>query len=72
MDVPPMRWFKEPLVAGRFYGSVLNLEKYHGMLNAYYAKRGWDDRGVPKKSTLQKLGLQAEAQQLSMHVKLEE
>jgi len=72
MDVPPMRWFKEPLVAGRFDGSVLNLEKYHGMLNAYYAKRGWDDRGVPKKSTLQKLGLQAEAQQLSMHVKLEE
>lgn len=72
LDVPPMRWFKEPLTEGTFKGSTLDLEKYNGMLSTYYEKRGWDERGIPKKSTLAKLGLHDVAQQLDAYVKLEE
>jgi aldehyde:ferredoxin oxidoreductase len=67
-----MRWFKEPLTEGTLKGSMLDLEKYNGMLSTYYKKRGWDERGIPKKSTLAKLGLLGEAQQLDTYVKLEE
>ena len=72
LDVPPMRWFKEPLTEGPLKGSTLDLEKYNTMLSAYYEKRGWDERGIPKKSTLAKLGLLDEAKQLDAYVKLGE
>ena len=71
LDVPPMRWFKEPLTQGALKGSVLDLDKYKVMLRAYYEKRGWDEQGVPKQSTLERLGLAEEAKQLSAHIKLE-
>ena len=57
MDVPPMRWFKEPLTEGPLKGSVLDLDKYNAMLDIYYQKRGWNKNGVPTKETLGKLGL---------------
>jgi aldehyde:ferredoxin oxidoreductase len=72
LDVPPMRWFKEPLTEGRLKGSTLDLEKYNSMLSTYYEKRGWDERGIPKKPTLAKLGLLDEAKQLETYVKLED
>lgn len=72
LDVPPMRWFKEPLTEGTLKGSVLDFKKYNDMLNTYYEKRGWDERGIPKKSTLERLGLVDEAKQLDTYVKLEE
>jgi aldehyde:ferredoxin oxidoreductase len=71
LDVPPMRWFKEPLTEGALKGSMLNYEKYNAMLTAYYEKRGWDEHGVPKQSTLERLGLTEEAKQLDAYVKLE-
>jgi aldehyde:ferredoxin oxidoreductase len=64
LDVPPMRWFKEPLTEGALKGSMLNLEKYNAMLDSYYQKRGWNKNGVPKKETLEKLGLADVASQL--------
>ncbi|HLN88474.1 MAG TPA: aldehyde ferredoxin oxidoreductase C-terminal domain-containing protein, partial [Candidatus Binatia bacterium] len=64
LDVPPMRWFKEPLTEGHLKGAVLDLEKYNAMLDIYYIKRGWDENGVPKKETLEKLGLADVASQL--------
>jgi aldehyde:ferredoxin oxidoreductase len=72
LDVPPMRWFKEPLTKGALKGTTLDLEKYQGMLSTYYDKRGWDTRGVPKQSTLQRLGLAKEGKQLATYIKLEE
>ncbi|MCW3995301.1 MAG: aldehyde ferredoxin oxidoreductase family protein [Candidatus Bathyarchaeota archaeon] len=57
LDVPPMRWFKEPLVGSPYEGSTLNLEKYNAMLDVYYQMRGWNINGVPTKETLEKLGL---------------
>jgi aldehyde:ferredoxin oxidoreductase len=70
MEIPPMRWFKEPLTEGPLKGSMLDIVKFYGMLKKYYAKRGWDERGIPKKTTLQKLGLPDAAKQLEKYVKL--
>ena len=64
MDVPPARWFNEPLRQGPLKGTTLNRAKYDALLQAYYAQRGWDERGVPRKATLEKLGLSGVAQQL--------
>jgi aldehyde:ferredoxin oxidoreductase len=70
LDVPPMRWFKEPLTQGALKGAVLDLEKYNSMLSSYYEKRGWDEHGVPTKATLDKLGLSEEAKQLATYFRL--
>ncbi len=72
MDVPPVRWFKEALTKGPLKGSKLDSVKYDVMLQKYYKKRGWDERGIPKKITLKKLGLSDEAKQLGKYVKLSE
>ncbi len=66
LDVPPMRWFKEPLTEGPLKGAVLELEKYNTMLDIYYQKRGWNKNGIPTKETLEKFGLADVASQLSM------
>jgi aldehyde:ferredoxin oxidoreductase len=70
MDVPPARWFQEPLTKGSFKGAKLDRTKYDIMLRRYYKKRGWDERGIPTKTTLKKLGLEDVAKQLQKHVKL--
>lgn len=72
MDTPPARWFEEPLTKGAFKGAKLDRAKYDALLQTYYKKRGWDERGVPTKSTLTKLGLPDVAKQLSKRVKLSE
>jgi len=70
MDVPPARWFKEPLTKGPMKGAKLDRAKYDVMLSKYYRKRGWDGRGTPTKTTLKKLGLDDVAKQLGKRVKL--
>ncbi|MEM3672915.1 MAG: aldehyde ferredoxin oxidoreductase family protein [Candidatus Bathyarchaeia archaeon] len=72
MDVPPARWFKEPLTKGPLKGAKLDRTKYDVMLQKYYQKRGWDERGIPTKSTLKRLGLEDVAEQLKKRVKLYE
>jgi aldehyde:ferredoxin oxidoreductase len=66
MDVPPARWFNEPLTQGQLKGVKLDRTKYEELLQAYYVKRGWDTNGVPTKSTLERLGLPEVAQRLSL------
>jgi aldehyde:ferredoxin oxidoreductase len=70
MEIPPLKWFKKPLTIGPLKGAVLDLAKFEGMLKQYYAKRGWDERGIPKRSTLQKLSLLNVAKQLENYVSL--
>ncbi len=70
MDMPPARWFTDPLTQGTFRGTKLDQTGYEKMLQWYYQKRGWDSRGIPTKSTLNKLGLQDVADRLSQHVQL--
>jgi aldehyde:ferredoxin oxidoreductase len=72
MDVPPARWFDEPTKKGTLKGSRLDREQYSGMLQMYYRKRGWDDRGIPTKTTLRKLGLEDAEKQLGKRIKLAE
>jgi aldehyde:ferredoxin oxidoreductase len=69
MDYPPARWFEEPLGKGALKGAKLDRAKYEVMLKMYYKKRGWDERGVPTKTTLERLGLRDVAKQLKKHVK---
>lgn len=57
IDYPPPRWFKHPLTKGPYAGQHLDFAKYNEMLDIYYEIRGWDARGIPKKDTLRKLGL---------------
>ncbi|MCX6648155.1 MAG: aldehyde ferredoxin oxidoreductase family protein [Candidatus Bathyarchaeota archaeon] len=70
MDYPPERWFKEPLTEGPLAGKKLDKAKYDALLGYYYEKRGWDNRGIPTKATMNKLGLGKEAEALNKVVKL--
>ncbi|MCK4439120.1 aldehyde ferredoxin oxidoreductase family protein, partial [Candidatus Bathyarchaeota archaeon] len=70
MDYPPERWFKHPLTEGALAGKHLDKKKYDKLLGFYYEKRGWDDRGIPTKATLKKLGLAKETEQLAKFVGL--
>lgn len=70
MDVPPARWFEEPPTKGVLKDVKLDRAKYDVMLQNYYKKRGWDERGIPTKTTLKKLGLEDAAKQLGKRVKL--
>ena len=72
MDVPPDRWFEEPLPKGALKGAKLDRKKYDNMLHVYYERRGWDEHGIPTKTTLNKLGLDDVARQLGKRVKLRE
>ena len=62
-DYPPAVWFdpenadKEGPIAGR----ILERDKYDTLLQHYYDIRGYDDRGVPTRATLESLGLAEEA-----------
>lgn len=71
-DFPPSRWFKEPLTKGSLKGSRLDRSKYSSMLQTYYKRRGWDERGIPTKKTLNGLGLDNVAKELNKYVKLSE
>jgi aldehyde:ferredoxin oxidoreductase len=70
MDMVPARWFTEPLKKGALKGKKLDQTRYENMLHLYYEKRGWDNRGIPKKLTLSALKLQDVAKELSQHIQL--
>ncbi len=72
MDVPPARWFEEPTTEGPLKGAKLERAKYDAMLQTYYSHRGWDERGIPTKTTLKKLGLEDAAKELKERVGLTE
>ncbi|MEM2946792.1 MAG: aldehyde ferredoxin oxidoreductase family protein [Candidatus Bathyarchaeia archaeon] len=65
MDYPPKRWFTEPITRGSHKGARLDQAKFDTLLDAFYAKRGWDKRGIPTLTTFERLGLKDVAQQLS-------
>lgn len=70
MDIPPARWFEEPLTKGPLKGSKLSMEGYNQLLSWYYEVRGWDERGVPRKRTLEKLGLSFVISELEKYITL--
>jgi len=72
LDYPPARWFKEPTTRGSFRGVVLDIDGYRYMLDTYYRRRGWSGNGIPRKSTMMKLGLVSEADLISAIVRVED
>ena len=69
-DMPPVKWFKKPLTKGPLAGARLDYDKYNQLLNYYYDIRGWDYNGVPRKDTLQRLGLDFVIPTLEKYVSL--
>ncbi len=61
-DYPPERWFEEPQSKGKLKGVKVDRQKYDQMLSWYYELRGWDQNGVPRKETLEGLGLKGVAE----------
>ena len=53
-DTLPRRFLEEPRPSGSAAGNLPDLKV---LLPAYYALRGWDERGVPRPERLQALGL---------------
>ncbi len=72
MDYPPVKWFENPLTKGPLAGTKLDREAYDKMLDWYYEIRGWDRNGIPKRSTLRRLGLEFTVPQLEKIVDLTE
>jgi len=56
-DSLPERIHSDPLPDGVARGKKLPKKNFDIMLREYYEARGWDENGVPKKETLERLGL---------------
>ncbi|MGZ4620807.1 MAG: aldehyde ferredoxin oxidoreductase family protein [Mycobacteriaceae bacterium] len=56
-DTLPDRFFDDPVDAGRHRGEVLRRSAFNTAVRQYYELVGWDDQGVPRRSTLAALGL---------------
>jgi aldehyde:ferredoxin oxidoreductase len=56
-DTLPWRVMHEPIPDGPSAGACCPPDELEGMLNRYYALRGWDGDGVPTPSRLSALGL---------------
>jgi len=70
MDWPPQRWFNNPLTKGPFKGQKLDRDSYSKLLSWYYEVRGWDENGIPRKTTLKQLGLDYTIEKLEKIVNL--
>jgi len=54
-DNPPR--FYEPLPSGPYKGKTTDRDLVDTKLQAYFDTLGWDERGIPKKETLERLDL---------------
>ncbi len=61
-DWLPDRFFDEPCKLGipHIRGRKIDREKFNKMLDEYYQHHGWDERGIPRPETLQRLGIDKE------------
>ncbi|MDD5045281.1 MAG: aldehyde ferredoxin oxidoreductase C-terminal domain-containing protein, partial [Candidatus Omnitrophica bacterium] len=59
-DSLPARAMNEPLPSGVAKGckAFVSEEDKERCLDRYYELRGWDNNGIPKKETLEKLGIE--------------
>jgi aldehyde:ferredoxin oxidoreductase len=58
-DLPAPRFYEEPPKVGVTAGQITRFEDVQTLLNMYYEQRGWDQNGLPRPETLERLGLSA-------------
>ena len=56
-DYPPPRFYEEPTPSGPNKGYYIQKEDIDKLLDAYYAKRGWNQNGIPTQKILNSIGL---------------
>jgi aldehyde:ferredoxin oxidoreductase len=58
-DTLPERYFVEPTVAGlpKVRNRKIDRQAFEKLLDEYYNLHGWDENGVPRQETLERLGL---------------
>lgn len=56
-DTLPSRYFDEPIQEGPAEGQIIDRSQFNEILEEYYHLHGWNSRGIPKMSTLKRLGL---------------
>ncbi|MCR4426696.1 MAG: aldehyde ferredoxin oxidoreductase family protein [Firmicutes bacterium] len=64
-DYPPARFYEEPVPTGPSAGKLITREQLDQLLDDYYRLRGWDQDGKPTRDTLEKLGLDQCAKDLT-------
>ncbi len=70
-DRPPSRLFREPVLTGPSAGAALDEQAWNGMIDEYYALKGWDPAaGWQTESSLEPLGLGEVAERLRAHGRL--
>lgn len=57
-DLPPKRWYAEPIPTGPSAGNYLPKDVLHKLLDDYYTLRGWNSEGLPSEEKLKELGLE--------------
>jgi len=71
LDDLPYRLMNEPITSGPSKGFMNSKTELDGMLDRYYTLHDWDvATGMPKRSTVNKLGLEAEAKAVEQWVRL--
>ncbi|MDP2719247.1 MAG: aldehyde ferredoxin oxidoreductase C-terminal domain-containing protein, partial [Dehalococcoidia bacterium] len=64
-DTLPEMYFKEPMNSGPLKGYKHDRDKFNGMLDEFYDIWGWDRKtGIPRRDTLERLGLKDVADEL--------
>lgn len=56
-DILPERFFKDTSCAGFMRGKVLDKEFFKGLIQQYYAIRGWTEKGEPTDQVLKEYDL---------------
>jgi aldehyde:ferredoxin oxidoreductase len=56
-DTLPRRYFDEPVPEGPAKGAIISRKAFSNMLDEYYRLHGWDENGIPKDTTLRRLGI---------------
>jgi aldehyde:ferredoxin oxidoreductase len=57
-DMPAPRFYEDPPKTGVTAGQITKYEDVNRLLDMYYEQRGWDNNGIPKPETLERLHLQ--------------
>ena len=65
-DKLPAKFFERPLSGGPSDGVKVDKAEFEAALVEYYQQCGWDDNGIPKRETLERLGLDWVADQLGL------